>query len=77
MDTRLENGSAGTKEWLEATQGWTIYAYAESGIHVAPIGISKDGASPTRQPLPVPRQRRREWPFGENIRDAIRAFKGK
>ena len=77
MDAPLKNSSAGTKEWLEATRGWTISAYVESGTSANYHSIANEDVSQVTQPRPEPQPRRQEWPFGENIRDAIRAFRGK
>ena len=77
MGKQLKSSSAGMKEWLEATRGWTISAYVKSGANAAPLHMAKEDVSQVKQPLPAPKQRRQEWPIGENIRDAIRAFRGK
>ena len=77
MDAPLKSSSAGIKEWLEATRGWTISAYVESGDKADYSGVAKEDVSQVRQPRPTLQQRRQEWPFGENIRDVIRAFRGR
>ena len=77
MSKRLKSSSAGMKEWLEATRGWTISAYVESNHHVNYPGGAKDDVSRMGRPRPALQQRRSEWPFGENIRDVIRVFRGR
>lgn len=79
MDTRLESSSVGTKEWLEATQGWVIRAYVDSGVSTEPDWAEKHGATTplVGQEPHSPEKRRPELPFGENIRDAIRSLKGR
>ena len=77
MGKQIQSSSAGLKEWLEATRGWTIYAYVESSHSVDYPGRAKDDVSRIRRPRPALQQRRSEWPFGENIRDVIRVFRGR
>ena len=77
MGKQLKSSSAGIKEWLAATRAWTISAYVESGHHVDYPGRVNDDVSRVRRPGPALQQRRQEWPFGENIRDVIRAFRGR
>ena len=77
MGKQLKSSSAGMKEWLEATRGWTISAYVKNGANVSHLRMANEDISQARQPRPAPQPRRQEWPFGENIRDAIRAFRGK
>ena len=77
MGKRLQSSSAGMKEWLEATRGWTISAYVKSSHCVDYPGGSYGDVSRIGQPRPALQQRRSEWPFGENIRDVIRVFRGR
>ena len=77
MDAPIKSSSVGMKEWLEATRGWTIFAYVESGHCVDYPGRAKDDVSRIGRPRTALQQRRQEWPFGENIRDVIRAFRGR
>lgn len=75
MGKQIKSSSVGMKEWLEATRGWTISAYVESSHCVDYPGGSKGDVSRIRRP--ALQQRRQEWPFGENIRDVIRVFRGR
>ena len=77
MGKQLQSSSVGMKEWLEATRGWTIYAYVESRHYVDYPGGAEGDGSRVRQPRPALQQRRSEWPFGENIREVIRVFRGR
>ena len=40
MNPQMEGTSVGTKEWLETTQGWVIYAYVGNDQPIEPLEFS-------------------------------------
>ena len=79
MNEQVMSSSAGTKDWLETTQGWVIYAYVGGDLPTQFPVLA--GAQPDKPyDLQGARQitrRRTELPFGENIRDTIRSLRSK
>ena len=78
MNPHMESSSVGTKEWLETTQGWIIYAYVGNEEPIEPVQFSGGDfvLPPNEVEAPRPMKRRTPLPFGENVRDTIRFLKG-